>query len=84
MKMTTKVKGSDDIPPLQIIQMMMEAQGENVQEGVVEYTYRNGTIIFKNSTDRLKVLNGGKELRWYVESNDEGAKKFNAVLKRIQ
>ena len=84
MKMTTKVKGSDDIPPLQIIQMMMEAQGENVQEGVMEYTYRNGTIIFKNSTDRLKVLNGGKELRWYVESKDEGAKKFNAILKRIQ
>lgn len=84
MKLTTKVKGSDDIPTLQIVQMMMEAQGDNVKEDVFEYTFRNGTIIFKNTTDRFKVLNGGKELRWYIESNDKLAKKFNAILKRIK
>ena len=84
MKLTTKVKGSDDIPTLQIVQMMLEAQGENEKEDVFEYIFRNGTIIFKNTTDRFKVLNGGKELRWYIESNDKLAKKFYAILKRIK
>ena len=84
VKVNTKIKGADDIPAFQLIQMMMGAEGENVQEGASDYTYKNGIVILKNSTDRLKVLNDGKELRWYVESNDEGAKKFNAILKRIQ
>ena len=84
LKLTTKVKGADDIPAFQLIQMIMGTEGENVQEGVSDYTYRNGIVILKNSTDRLKVIDGGRELRWYLESNDERAKRFHATLKRIQ
>ena len=84
MKLDTKVRGSDDISVLAIIQLMMEAEGENSQEGIFEYTYKNGIVVFKGSTDRFRVLNGGKQLRWYLNSNEEGAKKFNGILNRAR
>lgn len=84
MKLDTKIKGSDDITVLGIIQLMMEAEGEDSQEGVFEYTYRNGVVFIKGSTDRLRVLNGGKQLRWYIDSNEDGAKKFNGILTKIR
>ena len=84
MKLDTKIKGSDDITVLGIIQLMMEAEGEDSQEGVFEYTYRNGVVFIKNSTDRLRVLNGGKQLRWYIDSKEEGAKKLNGILTKIR
>lgn len=84
MKIDTKIKGSDDIIVLGIVQLMMEAEGKDSQEGVFEYTYRNGIVYIKGSTDRLRVLNGGKQLRWYIDSNEDGAKKFNGILTKIR
>ena len=84
MKMDGKIQGADYFEPFQIIQMMLEASGEDSYEDVFEYTYRNGVISIKNSTDRFKVLEGGKKLKYYIESKEEGAKAFNAILERIR